>query len=67
MNDHDYVNFSQEHELNYILRKFGKRQTDANRKKLEHLGGYVKQLTGKPRLTHGDFHPHVQQQSHTFE
>lgn len=60
MNDHDYVNFSEEHELNYILRKFEKRQTEDNRKSLVHMGGVMKGSTGKPRLQHGEFHAYVQ-------
>lgn len=59
MNDHDYVNFSQEHELNYILRKFDKRQTQDNRSALSRMGDSMKASTGKPRLQHGEFHAYV--------
>ncbi|MCE8015919.1 hypothetical protein HOP62_07505 [Halomonas sp. MCCC 1A17488] len=61
MNDHDYVNFSQDHELNYILKKFGKRQTEANRAALFDMGQFLKGFTGKARLQHGEFHKHVEQ------
>ncbi len=59
MNDHDYVNFSQEHELNYILKKFDKRQTQSNRNILVGIGESVKASTGKSILKHGEFHPYV--------
>lgn len=59
MNDHDYVNFSQEHELNYRLRRVDKRQTQKNRDTLITLGKELKASTGKARLTHGEFHEYV--------
>lgn len=39
MYDGTLVNFSQDHELNYILADvLGKRETDSNRKKLKEIG-----------------------------
>ena len=67
MNDHDYVNFSQDHEMNYILRKLNKRQTEANREKLRTMGGELKQALGKTRLTHGEFHTYIQKNLHRLE
>lgn len=59
MNDHDYVNFSQDHEMNYHLRKVDKRQTESNRDKLRTMGKELKAILSKTRLTHGEFHPYV--------
>lgn len=67
MNDHDYVNFSQDHEMNYHLRKVGKRQTESNRDTLRSMGRELKGVLGKSRLTHGEFHPYVSQNSHRLE
>ncbi|WP_372373274.1 hypothetical protein ACDI10_16540 [Vreelandella venusta] len=61
MNDHDYVNFSEDYELNYVLRKMDKRQTQENRERLNELGQRQKRSTGKPRLQHGEFHQYVRQ------
>ncbi len=55
MKDHDYVNFSEDYELNYALRQLGKRQTQENRERLTQLGKNMKAGTGKPRLQHGEF------------
>lgn len=59
MKDHDYVNFSEDYELNYHAKKVGKRETEANRAKLRTMGTELKAKTGKTRLTHGEFHPYV--------
>lgn len=59
MNDHDYVNFSEDHELNYHLRKVDKRQTIDNRAMLRTFGVELKAATEKRRLTHGEFSPYV--------
>lgn len=67
MNDHDYVNFSQDHEMNYILRKFEQRQTEANREELRTMGGEWKRILKKDRLTHGEFHPYVEQNTYRLE
>lgn len=67
MKDHEYVNFSQDHEMNYILRKFDKRQTEGNRAQLRIMGNELKELLGKSRLTHGEFHPYVQRNLHRLE
>ena len=67
MNDHDYVNFSEDHELNYHLRKVDKRQTEKNRDVLKSMGNELKTATGKRRLTHGEFHKYVKTQLHRLE
>lgn len=67
MNDHDYVNFSQDHEMNYHLKKVDKRQTESNRDTLRSLGGDLKVALSKSRLTHGEFHPYVNSNSYRLE
>lgn len=67
MKDHEYVNFSQDHEMNYILRKFEKRQTEENRAVLRTMGDELKRVLNKVRLTHGEFHPYVGQNLYRLE
>ncbi|WP_350654182.1 hypothetical protein [Pseudoalteromonas sp. D48-MNA-CIBAN-0056] len=57
--DHDYVNFSEDYELNYHLKKVDKRQTEKNRDTLKDMGKELKKATGKTRLQHGEFHSYV--------
>lgn len=49
------INFSEEHELNGILSKIGKRQTVENREILKELGKKCKEKLGKRVLKHDDF------------
>ena len=42
MNEHDYVTFSQDHEINYHLRKIDKRRTEDNRDSLRVMGDELK-------------------------
>ncbi|MBQ3437688.1 MAG: hypothetical protein IJG31_04170 [Fusobacterium sp.] len=49
------INFGEEHELNGILSKIGKRQTTENRKLLKELGKKCKEKLGKRVLKHTDF------------
>lgn len=67
MNDNEYVNFSQDHEMNYRLRTVGKRQTEGNRTMLRTMGKELKAATGKSRLTHGEFSPYVARNTHRLE
>ena len=67
ISDHDYVNFSQDHELNYHLRKVDKRQTENNRNTLRSMGNELKSRLGKSRVTHGEFHPYVVSQKSRLE
>lgn len=59
MSDHEYVNFSEDHEMNYHARKVNKRETESNRTILRAMGTELKHQPGKTRLTHGEFHPYV--------
>ncbi|KJE35541.1 hypothetical protein UF64_11015 [Thalassospira sp. HJ] len=67
ISDHDYVNFSEEYELNYHLRKVDKRQTEGNRDILVVMGKELKKDLDKARLTHAEFHPYVSKQKHRLE
>ncbi|BDU41052.1 hypothetical protein [Vibrio nigripulchritudo] len=59
MNDSDYVNFSQDHELNHHLKKVNKRQTQENRNELKKMGDELKKSTGKTRIKHGEFNRYI--------
>ena len=59
MNDNDYVNFSQDHEMNHRLRRVEKRQTESNRGTLRTMGTELKSRLNKTRLKHGEFHAYV--------
>ncbi|WP_299525291.1 50S ribosomal protein L21 [Winogradskyella sp.] len=50
--DRATVNFGEDHELNYHLKKNGLSQSIANRKALTELGAEVKEKLGKNILTH---------------
>ena len=52
--DNDTVNFSEDHELNYHLKKHNLSQTKENRETLVTLGEEVKKELGKNILTHAD-------------
>ena len=67
MSDHDYVNFSQDYELNYHLKKVNKRETENNRITLKAMGDELKASLSKSRLTHDEFHPYVVSQKDRLE
>lgn len=54
--DHKYVNFSENYELDYVLRKMGYKQTDDNRKWLKSVKNEVLSLTNNnsSRVTHDE-------------
>jgi hypothetical protein len=59
LSDHEYVNFSQEHELNYHLRKVNKAESSANRTTLVTMGEELKRKQGSHYVTHGQFHEYI--------
>lgn len=67
ISDHEYVNFSQDHELDYHLDKAGKRQTANNRSALRAMKGELKGQAGEKLLTHKEFHDYVNAQKHRLE
>ncbi|CAD5749316.1 hypothetical protein [Escherichia coli] len=64
LNDHEYVNFSQDHELNYHLRKVNKQESTANRATLRTMGAELKAHLKKTYLTHAEFHAYIKTQLH---
>lgn len=67
ISDHDYVNFSEDYELNYHLRKVGKSQSIANRETLRAMGRELKARLNKTRITHGEFSPYVAANKHRLD
>jgi hypothetical protein len=67
ISDHDYVNFSQDHELNYVLTHVGKRQTEANRFTLRVMGTELKGVLRKTMVTHKEFFEYVKTQLRRLE
>ncbi|UXI04663.1 hypothetical protein [Photobacterium sp. TY1-4] len=59
MNDHDYVNFLEDHELNYHLKKVEKSQSQSNREILVGMGQELKYVLNLKRVQHGPFHRYV--------
>ncbi|WP_169754360.1 hypothetical protein [Campylobacter curvus] len=53
--DAELVNFSEEYELNNILKKHGKSQSEANRKILCELGKECKEKLSKKILSQDEF------------
>lgn len=51
------VNFSENHELNYLLRRLNKRQTQHNRDMVVTLGKALKKVLKARTLTHQQFIP----------
>ncbi|AXV67680.1 hypothetical protein D0907_20325 (plasmid) [Pseudoalteromonas lipolytica] len=61
MNDWDYVNFSQDHEMNYHLELVNKSQSNDNRAYLRNNTQVTaKKALNKTIITHGEFKPFVQ-------
>ncbi|WP_104403515.1 hypothetical protein [Vibrio penaeicida] len=60
MNDWDYVNFSEDHEMNYHLGLVGKSKSEYNRKYLrDNTQRTAKNKLDKTRITHSEFKPFV--------
>jgi hypothetical protein len=59
LSDHEYVNFSQEHELNYHLQKVNKAESIANRATLVTMGEELKRKQSTYFVTHGQFHEYI--------
>lgn len=56
MSDREYINFSQDDELNYILKKYNKKQSQENRSELKKLGDEYKKESGAKRVKHTEFY-----------
>jgi hypothetical protein len=64
LSDHEYVNFSEDYELNHHLQKLGKSQSEANRVTLKKLGDKLKQETSVYFLTHLSFRTYLLRNLH---
>ncbi|EBB5751499.1 hypothetical protein AAC31_23380 [Salmonella enterica subsp. enterica serovar Enteritidis] len=62
LSDHEYVNFSEDYELDYHLRKVNKQESAANRTTLRTMGTELKARLNKTYLTHAEFHTYIQTQ-----
>lgn len=67
ISDHEYVNFSQEHELNYVLTRVGNRQTEFNRGRLRIMGTELKAKLRVAIVTHKQFFDYVRTQLQRLE
>ena len=67
--DRDWIDFNEEYELNYILRKFGKRQSKVNRDALVNgiLPECKEKLGDKTRISHEDFYPYLEKHLRELE
>ena len=60
VSDHEYVNFSEDYELNYHLALVDKSMSISNREYLrENTGPRAKKELNKTMLTHREFKPYV--------
>lgn len=62
LSDHEYVNFSENYELNYHLKKVNKPELMTNRVTLRIMGTELKARLNKAYLTHVEFHVYIQTQ-----
>ena len=57
--DAKFINFSEEHELDYILKKYGKETNKENRDLLKEFGKKAKEFLGKTMLEHDEFYRYL--------
>lgn len=61
--DAKFINFSEVHELDYILKKYGKETIKENRDLLKEFGKKAKESLGKTMLEHQDFYKYLEDNS----
>ena len=61
--DAKFINFSEVHELDYILKKYGKETSKENRDLLKVFGKQAKELLGKTMLGHQDLYKYIEDNS----
>ncbi|CAI1888539.1 MULTISPECIES: hypothetical protein [Serratia] len=64
ISDHEYVNFSEDHELNYHLRDVNKQQSEVNRNMLRVMGVELKGQLKVYFVTHAQFRAYINTQLH---
>ena len=57
--DAKFINFSEEHELDYILKKYGKETNKENRDLLKEFGKKAKEFLEKTMLEHDEFYKYL--------
>ncbi|MFD1260410.1 MULTISPECIES: hypothetical protein [Entomomonas] len=67
MTDNKFVNFQEDHELNYQLKKHELRQTEANREKLQEIGKQTRKDTNKRKLTQDEVSSAISRNKNQFE
>ena len=67
ISDYEYVNFQENYELNYHLRKVSKKETENNRTILRIMGNELKTKLNKTRVTHKEFHEYILTQLYRLE
>ena len=61
--DAKFINFSEENELDYILKKYGKETSKENRDLLKEFGKQAKELLEKTMLGHQDLYKYIEDNS----
>ena len=61
--DAKFINFSEVHELDYILKKYGKETSKENRDLLKDFGKQAKELLGNTMLGHQDLYKYIEDNS----
>ena len=61
--DAKFINFSEVHELDYILKKYGKETSKENRDLLKEFGKQAKELLEKTMLGHQDLYKYIEDNS----
>ena len=61
--DAKFIKFSEEHELDYILKKYGKETSKENRDLLKEFGKQAKELLEKTMLGHQDLYKYIEDNS----
>ena len=61
--DAKFINFSEVHELDYILKKYGKETSKENRDLLKEFGKQATELLGKTMLGHQDLYKYIEDNS----
>ncbi|OAT27032.1 hypothetical protein [Proteus myxofaciens] len=67
LSDNKYVSFSEDHELNYHLKKWGKKQSKANREQLVKLGTALKEKLGAKYIQHTEIDEEIEKNLSSFE
>ncbi|GKX54279.1 hypothetical protein SOASR030_03910 [Leminorella grimontii] len=62
LNEREFVNFSEDYELDYHLRKAEKQKSEVNRMTLRIMGNELKKRLDAQRVTHEQLHGYIVEQ-----